>query len=97
MSIGVIGGIVGSALGLAGGLFGAYCSYKRAKGPRGRRFVVFGSLLLFSFIALFLALILLFPEYRPWISLVYTIILVTAIRYINRREITIQREEETHA
>ena len=97
MNSGLIGGIIGSALGIAGGLFGAYCSYKRAKGPRERRFVVLTSSLFFFFIALFLALLFLFPQFRAGIFVAYAILLTVGILYLTRRQGAIRREEETNA
>ena len=93
MNTGLVGGIVGSLIGAAGGLIGAYCSYKHAKSPRERRFVVFASLALFVFIALFLALLFLFPRFQPGILVVYAILLTAGIIYINRRQSAIRREE----
>jgi len=93
MSIGLIGGIAGSALGLAGGLLGAYFSSKNAKGPRERRFVIWMSIACFVFVGLFLTALFLFPQSRPIIFVPYAIILIAGINYWNRRQGAIRHEE----
>jgi len=97
MNIGLIGGIVGSALGLAGGLLGAYCSIKNAKGPRERRFVIWMSIACFVFVGLFLIALFLFLRSRPMIFVPYVIILIAGINYWNRRQGTIRQEEQSRA
>ena len=96
MNIGLVGGIVGSALGLAGGLIGSYFSFKNAKGARERHFVIWMSMACFVYVGLFLALLFLFPQSRPIIFVAYAIILVVGINYGNRRQSTIRQEEQPH-
>ena len=95
MNIGLIGAIVGSAVGVAGGLYGAYRSYKAAKGSRERRFVIWASIACFVCVGLFLAVLFLFPQTRPMIYVPYAIILAVGIGYLNRQQSRIQREEQT--
>jgi len=90
------GGIVGSALGLAGGLLGAYCSIKNAKGPHERRFVIGMSIACFVFVGLFLIALFLFPHSRPIIFVPYVIILIAGINYCNRRQASIRHDEQSH-
>jgi L-asparagine transporter-like permease len=97
MNAGLVGGIIGSIVGLAGGLIGSYCSFKSAKGPRERRFVIWASIALFAFIGLFAALLFLFPRHRTWIFISYFIILVVAINCLNRRGSTLRRAEQSNA
>jgi TM2 domain-containing membrane protein YozV len=95
MSIGTVGGIVGIVLGCAGGLLGAFCSYKAAKGPRERRFVIWASVGIFVSVFLFLALLSLLSGWRVWIWTCYLVLLPLVLRYLNRWQTAIQREEQT--
>ncbi len=93
MNIGLIGAIVGSAVGVAGGLIGTYFSYRGANSPRERRFVILASIALFVYIGSFLAVLFHFPQTRPRIVVPYAVILATGIGYLNRRQSKIQREQ----
>jgi len=95
MNIGLMGAIVGSAVGVAGGLFGTYCSYRRAKSSRERRFVILASIAISVYVSSFLAVLFLFPQTRPMIFIPYVFILVAGIGYLNRQQSKIQREEQT--
>jgi hypothetical protein len=95
MNIGLIGAIVGSAVGVAGGLFGTYRSYKAAKGRREQRFVIWASIGIFVYVGSFLAVLFIFPQTRPMIFIPYALILSSGIVYLNRRQSKIQREEQT--
>jgi membrane protease YdiL (CAAX protease family) len=95
MNIGLVGGIVGSVLGLAGGLFGTYSSYRRAKSSRERRFVIWASISIFVYVGSFLAVLFLFPRSRPMIFVPYALILSSGIVYLNRRQSRIQQEQQT--
>jgi uncharacterized membrane protein len=44
LQIGSIGGILGIALGIAGGAFGTYCSIKNTNGPLERKFTIKASI-----------------------------------------------------
>ncbi|MGO8699048.1 MAG: hypothetical protein ACLQVY_15135 [Limisphaerales bacterium] len=87
--IGLVAGISASAVGLAG----AYFSYKKANGPRERRFIVAVTVALFAFIGVALTVLHCFPRWRSWIFLIYIIILTLGITYINRRSSALRREE----
>ena len=95
MNIGTIGGIIGIVGGCAGGFIGAYCSYRRAKSSRERRFVIWASIAILAFVGLFLAMLSLLPQARGWIWTFYAIVLVFGIRYLNHRQSKIQQEEQT--
>jgi hypothetical protein len=95
MNIGLVGGIVGSVIGCVGGFIGAYCSYKAAKGPRERRFVIWASIALVVLICSFLVALFLAPQARAWIWTCYIILLSLGIRYLSRRQSKIQQEEQT--
>jgi hypothetical protein len=95
MNIGVIGGIAGSILGLAGGVAGAYRAYRRAKGPRERRFVVWASTALLGCVALYLTALFLAPKVRAAVFMAYAVVLSITIISMNRRHGIIQREEHS--
>ena len=95
MNIGLIGAIVGSAVGVAGGLFGTYCSYRRAKSAREQRFVIWASIGIFVYIGSFLAVLFIFAQSHPMIFIPYALILSSGIVYLNRRQSKIQRDEQT--
>jgi uncharacterized membrane protein YfcA len=95
MNIGLIGAILGSAIGIAGGLFGTYCSYRRAHSQRERRFVILASSAISVYVGLFLVVLFLFPQTRPMIVIAYVCILVAGVGYMIRRQSKIQREEQT--
>lgn len=94
MNIGIIGGIVGGALGLVGGIFGTYCSIKNTRGPKEKTFMIKVSIIAWIGILLFLALMLLLPNpYRFYLWIPYVIILPIAIIKGNRIQAKIRQEE----
>jgi hypothetical protein len=97
MNLRLIAGWVGPALGLAGGLVGVYCSYRAARGPRERRFVIWASLAILAFILSFLVALFSVPRARVWILTTYIILLPLGIRYLNRKQNAIRRREQADA
>jgi hypothetical protein len=95
MSIGTIGGIVGVGGGFAGGFIGAYCSYKRAKSSRERRFVIWASIAMLVYVGLFLVVFSFLPWARNWTWAFYFIVQMFGIRSLIRWQSKIQREEQT--
>jgi len=94
MHPGLIGGILGCLIGVAGGLFGTYCSIKNTKGPRERAFMVKYSIFIWLFGTLFLLLLFTLPKpynYFMWIP--YGFLLPVGIIYVNRRLLAIRKEE----
>ncbi len=89
--------LVGTVLGLAGGLVGAYCSYKAASGPRERRFVVWASIAVLIYVASFLAALRLLPQAKVWLWTGYPLLLALGIRYLNRKQSAIRRGEQPNA
>ena len=79
MNPGIVGGIVGSLVGIAGGLIGSYFSVKNTQGPRERTFVIRCAIACWIGVSLFLAALLLLPQARSWIWILYTILLLLAI------------------
>jgi MFS family permease len=97
MNIRLIGIVIGPVLGLAGGVVGAYCSYRAARGPRERRFVIWASLALAVLILSFLAALLLVPQAKVWLWISYPLTLAMSIRYLNRKQNAIRRGEHADA
>ena len=94
MDSGMTGGIVGSAIGIAGGLFGAYCSIKSTKGPKEREFVIRATVICFLAVAVFLACLFLLPSpYRFLLWIPYAILLPFGIVKWNRAQAQIRRDE----
>ena len=60
MDVGLVGGIIGSIMGLAGGALGTYASIKNTGGPRERQFMVRAAIAAWVGIALFLVLLFCF-------------------------------------
>jgi len=94
MDSGLIGAIVGSALGIAGGALGSYCSIKNTQGPRERRFVIKTTLVCWVLVCAFLAGLFLIP--RPYSNLLwipYGIVLPLGIVAWSREQAQIRRQE----
>jgi drug/metabolite transporter (DMT)-like permease len=88
------GAIVGSVLGLAGGVIGTWYSIRNTRGPRERRFVIQGALAFWGFVLLFLAGLMMIPlQHRVWLWVPYPILLVAAIVTFNRTQQRLRREE----
>lgn len=94
MDYGLIGGIVGSLLGLAGGAYGTWASITNTNGPKERAFMTRISIWLWVGIMLFLAFIFLLPpEQEIFLWLLYAPALVLVIRYTNKRQAEIRASE----
>jgi Ca2+/Na+ antiporter len=94
MYIGIIGAIVGSIIGLAGGIFGTYCSIKNTNGPKERMFMIKASVVAWIAIGIFLALLFLLPHpYRWFMFIPYGILLPVGIIFANKRQAQIRAEE----
>jgi hypothetical protein len=92
-----VGGIVGSLLGVAGGLIGTYFSIKNTNGPRERAFMIRSAILCWIGVGLFLAVMFFVPQARLWIWIPCFILLPFGIRYGNKKQMAIRREEQTNA
>jgi len=95
VDIGVMGGvIVGSALGLAGGVIGTYFSIKNTSGAGERAFMIRVSAVAWVAITLFLVGLLMLPKPFNWLLWVpYGIALPLSIRWCNRRQRQIRAAE----
>jgi uncharacterized membrane protein len=97
-TIGLIGGIGGSVLGVLGGAIGTYFSVKNTAGPRERAFMIRAAALCWVAVATFLAALWWTPlPYQLWLWALYGISLPLAIRAGNRRQEQIRREEAAGA
>ena len=86
MNAGLAGAIVGTVLGLAGGVFGTYCSIKNTQGPLERALMVRASVVVWVAVALFLVLLFATPTpYRFFVWIPYGILLPLGISKLNRR------------
>lgn len=98
MHPGYIGAIVGSILGLAGGIIGTYFSIKNTNGPKERTFMIKASVVAWIAMGIFLALLFLLPNpYRWLVWIPYTIFLPIGIIYGNKRQTKIRMEESKTA
>jgi Ca2+/Na+ antiporter len=94
MNPGLIGGILGSVIGIAGGLFGTYCSIKNTNGPRERAFMIKGAVICWVAMLVFLALQLVLPNLYRWLMWIpYALLLPLGIFYANRTQQRIRKEE----
>ncbi|MDD4872545.1 MAG: hypothetical protein PHR77_18500 [Kiritimatiellae bacterium] len=88
------GGILGCIIGLAGGIFGTYCSIKNTNGPRERAFMIRSSVVCWIVIILFLGLMFALPSpYRYFLWIPYAILLPLGIIFGNRTQQRIRKEE----
>lgn len=94
MDPGLVGGIVGGGLGLAGGVIGTWFSIRNTSGPRERAFMIRVSAIAWVAVTAFLAGLLLLPQPYNWLLWIpYGIALPLAIRSLNRRQQQIRAAE----
>ena len=94
MNAGLAGAIVGSLVGVAGGLIGTYFSIKNTNGPRERTFMVRSAIVCWIAVMIFLMAIFLLPQTRRWLWIPYAILLSFGIRYGNRKQMEIRLAEQ---
>lgn len=93
-TVGLLGAIIGSVIGLLGGIAGAWFAIRNARGPRERAWVIRASLVAVVMVASFVAAMLLIPvPLRYWLWLPYAAILPLSIRAWNRKLSMIGQEE----
>ena len=97
MNPGIIGGIVGTVIGVIGGLIGTYFGIKNTNGPRERAFVICAAIVCWVGVGGLLSVIVLLPRARLWVWIPYCILLPLGIRYGNRKQMAIRRQEQTNA
>jgi Ca2+/Na+ antiporter len=89
-----IGGIAGSAIGLAGGIVGTYFSIRNTQGPRERSFMIKFAIVAWVFMLVFLALLFALPNPFRWLLWIpYAVFLPMAIRYGNLKQQALRNEE----
>ncbi|MGD9127932.1 MAG: hypothetical protein PVH19_11195 [Planctomycetia bacterium] len=94
---GLVGGIAGSVIGLIGGVIGTYFSIKNTNGPKERRFMIRASVVFWLVIFLFFALLFSLPNpYRFLVFAPYGILLAWGIRYINKNQQQIRKQESAN-
>ncbi len=78
------GAILGSCIGLLGGLFGTWCSIRNTQSPAERAFMIRCSIAVWLLVTAFVASLLLIPvPYNHLLWLPYVILLILAIRRLN--------------
>ena len=91
---GLLGAIIGSAIGVLGGIAGTYFSIKNTRGPRERAFVIKASILAWVLVAGLVGAMLILPgPLRYWVWLPYAVILLLGILAWNRKQAKIRQEE----
>ena len=94
MDLGWWGGMIGGAIGVAGGAIGTYYSITRTDGPIERAFMVRVSVLTWVGVTAFLVALFLLPHPYKWLLWIpYGIALPLAIRWSNRRQMQIRAGE----
>ena len=89
-----IGSIGGGLLGILGGIIGTYFSIKNTNGPRERQFTIKASAVVWVAVTIFLILLLSLPKpYNTFLWIPYVILLPISIKYWNKRQIEIRRNE----
>jgi hypothetical protein len=93
-TLGLLGAIIGSAVGVLGGIVGTYFSVKNTRGPRERAFVIKASILAWVLVAGLAGAMLILPSpLRYWLWLPYAVILLLGIVAWNRKQAKIRQEE----
>ncbi|WP_299460961.1 hypothetical protein [uncultured Gimesia sp.] len=93
-TIGLIGALGGTLLGVLGGVYGTWNSIKQTNGPRERAFVVKMSVLFWIVVSLFVVLVFVLPA--PWnyyIWLPYGLWLTSTIRRSDLKQQAIREAE----
>jgi hypothetical protein len=95
-TLGIIGGLVGSGIGILGGALGTWFSIRNTKGPRERAFMIRCAAIGWVLITLFLGLMFALPaESRGLLWIPYIILLGIGLRYGNRRQREIAESERS--
>lgn len=94
MQSGLIGAIIGSAIGVLGGALGTYFSIKNTKGPFERAWMIRCAITIWIAVILFLVLLRFVPgSYRIYFWIPYCIALTVSIVKLNRKQAAIRAEE----
>jgi len=86
MNLGLIGGIVGGIIGVAGAIIGTYFSIRNTNGREERSFMVKASVIFWIAGIIFITLLFALPSPYKWFMwLPYGLLLPVGIIYINKR------------
>ena len=92
----MIGGIVGSLLGVAGGLLGTYLSIRNTRGPAERSFVIKAAVACWVAVSGLLVALTTFPDpYRTLVWIPYVFLLVLGVQRIQRIQQRIREQESS--
>ena len=90
------GAILGSAIGVTGGIFGTWASIRHTRTPAERALMIRCAIVTWLFVGAFLLGLFLIPSaynYLLWIP--YPILLILGIRWMNARQAELRRREST--
>ena len=96
MDAGLLSGIIGGCVGVAGGAIGTYFSVKNTKTPRERAFMVKAAVVSWIATLVFVTLVLTLPEpydHLMWIP--YAILLSWGIVACNKKQAELRQREMT--
>lgn len=94
MDSGLLAGLLGSAVGVFGGIVGTVMAFRSARGPKERGFVVRTAFLAWLAIGVFIGCLILLPHpvrHVMWVP--YGILLPLGIRYWNTEQAHIRRAD----
>lgn len=98
MDAGVIGGLVGSLIGICGAVIGGYYSIRNTNGPKERKFMV--RLTVIVAILVLMLLVVVFSVGNPranWVMIPFFALVLPALIYFgNKRQRKIRAEESGH-
>ena len=86
-TIGLICGVGGSIIGIAGGIFGTWCSIRNAKTPAEKSLIMGYSVACWTLVTLFLVALFVTPQPYNWLWWIpYPILLSYGISRLNREQ-----------
>ena len=95
MNTALIGGVVGGAIGILGGIVGTYFSIKNTTGIKERAFMIKCCIACWIAIGLFLGLMFTLPvPFRHFLWIPYAVLLPLGITAANRKQSKIKKMEE---
>jgi hypothetical protein len=96
----MIGAVLGTVVGIGGGIFGTYCSIKNTTTATERRFmvgyaiVIWLAIIFLIFLPGFLSLLGIIPSWSQWaLFVLFFLLLVPSIGWANRRQATLRRTD----
>lgn len=90
------GAILGSAIGITGGIFGTWASIRHTQTPAERAFMIRCAIGTWLFVGAFLLGLFLIPtpyNFLLWIP--YPILLILGIRWMNARHLEIRQQQQS--